>query len=674
MNILLYLTIIGSIFTLLLTGLKAFFIKRYGGSWYYYIWILILISFCLPYKFDISQYFQPKHENSQQSTRIFEFMSPENDVFLNLAENNYLKMQNNTISDNVLKTTKYFGMFSLERILYVGYFVGFFTLVMYYSLSYFAFKKKLKSTTRLVLNERYLNCMSKVCYTMGITKNITLKESCLIASPMLIGILKPIIILPIQDFNEIDLSMVFKHELTHYKRHDIIYKLLALLVTIVHWFNPISYLSLHNITEACEYSCDEAVTKKMGEESKRKYGYMLLNQIKANSKDSLFLSGFAKDNKNIKFLERRFLIIMNNKKYKCVRITLVSILALVLCTNLFDLKLVNAGSITENGELSDAKYSALTETNAPNIKDEPLISAATLTEYFAETLTQEELHAIYQYVDNSKNNADIGTRSIMDSEHDRIKILQEQYMQDGLRPKKALPLSVGDYDFFFDLDNEMYNYPNRELTDDEILQLIDWRLKVNYALSLRYTQSTSIKPGVEDINETEAIELAIKSIEKIFDVDTTTMQVVSSYNKNGSVQPDGWFIQLYSSYKADMFRSNDEAYSDWNYGVWIYSLGDINIARSSPTYKSSAINLAEKDMVSNDMSWVEKAISIIVENQGEIHKIENAYFIDESNNWELGIVDIRVDLEDSSSYTISLFYPDQSLKGLMFTPENKIHN
>lgn len=76
MNILFQLTIIGSIFSLILILLKPILIKRYGGSWYYYIWILVLFSFCFPYKFDLLNYIKFKNveynfTNTIQDNLIF---------------------------------------------------------------------------------------------------------------------------------------------------------------------------------------------------------------------------------------------------------------------------------------------------------------------------------------------------------------------------------------------------------------------------------------------------------------------------------------------------------------------------------------------------------------------------------------------------------------------------
>ncbi|HHY23836.1 MAG TPA: M56 family metallopeptidase [Clostridiaceae bacterium] len=59
-----------------------------------------------------------------------------------------------------------------------------------------------------------------------------------IKSPMLVGLRRPMILLPISNVQEIDLKLVLTHELMHLKRKDLCVKMLALLAETLHWFNP----------------------------------------------------------------------------------------------------------------------------------------------------------------------------------------------------------------------------------------------------------------------------------------------------------------------------------------------------------------------------------------------------------------------------------------------------
>ena len=48
-----------------------------------------------------------------------------------------------------------------------------------------------------------------------------------VLSPMLIGFIRPIVILPKIAYSDEEIKVILKHALTHYKRHDLWYKLLC---------------------------------------------------------------------------------------------------------------------------------------------------------------------------------------------------------------------------------------------------------------------------------------------------------------------------------------------------------------------------------------------------------------------------------------------------------------
>lgn len=106
---------------------------------------------------------------------------------------------------------------------------------------------------------------------MGIKRNIRIRVSDKTVSPMLVGILFPVIYIPREMPDRERLMMVLKHELTHYKSGDLLFKWAALFVNALHWFNPFAYFLSANINRACEVACDMAVVKDMSEAEKRTY-------------------------------------------------------------------------------------------------------------------------------------------------------------------------------------------------------------------------------------------------------------------------------------------------------------------------------------------------------------------------------------------------------------------
>lgn len=129
--------------------------------------------------------------------------------------------------------------------------------------------------------------------------------SAYVHSPMLIGFFKPKIVIPKVEISACDYRLALRHELTHHTQKDAWCKLLAVLVNSLHWFNPVTYFVVRNIGEACEYACDEKVTRDMEWEEKKRYGNMILHFV---SHASPALSSSLARNK--KQLFRRFELIM----------------------------------------------------------------------------------------------------------------------------------------------------------------------------------------------------------------------------------------------------------------------------------------------------------------------------------------------------------------------------
>lgn len=101
-----------------------------------------------------------------------------------------------------------------------------------------------------------------------------------VSTPMLAGLFRPAILLPRQAYvtqgaGE-ELEHILRHELTHYRRLDILYKWAVTVVTALHWFNPLMYLLRRRIARACELACDEGAVKGMTPQERTRYSQTLL--------------------------------------------------------------------------------------------------------------------------------------------------------------------------------------------------------------------------------------------------------------------------------------------------------------------------------------------------------------------------------------------------------------
>ena len=96
--------------------------------------------------------------------------------------------------------------------------VGAVLCLLFQTGKYLYFRKALLSDSLSVSAEKELS--DKVRKELFIDKEIPVMRSGKIGSPMLLGFGKPVIFLPLQDYSEAELMMIFRHELMHYKRKD----------------------------------------------------------------------------------------------------------------------------------------------------------------------------------------------------------------------------------------------------------------------------------------------------------------------------------------------------------------------------------------------------------------------------------------------------------------------
>ena len=104
--------------------------------------------------------------------------------------------------------------------------------------------------------------IQRISEQMGIKKPVHIWISDLITSPVTIGFLKPIILVPLAAVNYLSpqqLEAVLLHELSHIRRHDYLVNLIITLIRTILYFNPFVKLFIKTIEREREKSCDEIV-------------------------------------------------------------------------------------------------------------------------------------------------------------------------------------------------------------------------------------------------------------------------------------------------------------------------------------------------------------------------------------------------------------------------------
>lgn len=108
--------------------------------------------------------------------------------------------------------------------------------------------------------ERVQRIFERNCQALGMkNKRICVRQSYIEDVPKVIGIFHPTVFLPIQDYSEQELNIIFSHELTHVMHHDLLFKNLSMIVCAVHFFNPFAWYFKTLLGKWSEFACDYEV-------------------------------------------------------------------------------------------------------------------------------------------------------------------------------------------------------------------------------------------------------------------------------------------------------------------------------------------------------------------------------------------------------------------------------
>ncbi len=137
----------------------------------------------------------------------------------------------------------------------------------------------------LMMLVTYFTTMHEIKASAHFTDNIYLSDK--VISPAVYGIIRPKIILPVDSK---DRELIILHEKTHIKRLDNLWRILAFMITALHWFNPLSWIFLKEFLADIELSCDECVIKRLGTDHIKEYALTLIESKKGTT---VFASTFG---------------------------------------------------------------------------------------------------------------------------------------------------------------------------------------------------------------------------------------------------------------------------------------------------------------------------------------------------------------------------------------------
>ncbi len=105
-------------------------------------------------------------------------------------------------------------------------------------------------------------------------------------------------------YQEKDLWYIIRQELTHCACRDTQAKLLFVIISAVHWFNPFVWLMKYLANQDMELACDEKVLENTSKKERSEYGEVLMSCIGTDKFGGLVLS--TEYAQGVKFIKKRF--------------------------------------------------------------------------------------------------------------------------------------------------------------------------------------------------------------------------------------------------------------------------------------------------------------------------------------------------------------------------------
>lgn len=241
--------------------------------------------------------------------------------FKNASSSPIRDMINETAPTNQSVTANWMNDFSISvsrrtpstigLILFILWCIGIFIMILLITKSMLRFHNMKNSALPLqnpAVRTLYYECLDE----MHIKKPIPIYSTAFLKSPIIAGLLKPCIYMPIHlisDYNANDIKYMLMHELGHYKHKDALANYFMNIIGVLYWFHPLVWYSLKEMKNDREVACDTSVLKLLDEGDYEDYGNTLINFAEKVSLTPFpFSTGISG---NMKQMQKRILNIAN---------------------------------------------------------------------------------------------------------------------------------------------------------------------------------------------------------------------------------------------------------------------------------------------------------------------------------------------------------------------------
>lgn len=314
-------SLVASVLILIILLLRFVFQKKIKTNYIYIMWIILLVRLIFPFGFESNVSIENVMFNDEIIEK-FEGAIEERIPEENKESYDYYfkevqpKVEIPEIANKTISVLSVIWIFGILVILFIPI-ITYFTLL----------KELRKSKTQI--EDSISEASMRANRDIGIYKRFSIVRSPLIDSPSLIGLKKPMIILPKDHSKEYDDNYkIFLHEYIHYDKKHLLFQWLFWILKAVYWFNPLIWIAHYLMKQDAEYVCDEKAVEVIGDN--KEYGNLILDIADNTSNDNYMINtvGFSYKKKELK---NRIIRIMNkNKNHILLRIVCIICTVLII--------------------------------------------------------------------------------------------------------------------------------------------------------------------------------------------------------------------------------------------------------------------------------------------------------------------------------------------------------
>ena len=388
------LNVLAALLIVLVFGVSKFLSKKYSVWWRSWIWLAVSLVLLVPVQ--IPDYWNVIHIQIPQQVTEERVPAVREEVRVQgqeaagetlPTENSLAASESTDLPENTSQFREQgIQMLSVYQMLAVVWLAAAALYGLYKLLGSYIVQRELKRWSMPVPDKSLEMNYQKLCRKMKVSHPPKLWMNAKVTTPLLTGLLRPRIYLPSDRYTWKELELLLSHELSHYRHHDLWYKLILQLVCIVYWFNPLLHWMRREADQDLEFLCDERIMKDGAHEERMQYNY-LLAQTAAQRRNFYGLStGF---NGSLADLKKRMVNIMRAGNLKKGKFITFCFLAVFVFMNVMtgcsekepeDTSAVSTGSVSQSESESDTSAEATpTPETTPEPTQEPLTTEPVAT-------------------------------------------------------------------------------------------------------------------------------------------------------------------------------------------------------------------------------------------------------------------------------------------------------